>query len=135
MMMVNEVAKLFHDRIKTECEKEGFQSGYRHILFHLDREDGLNQLDLARLTHFKAPTVSVTLQKMESEGIVVRQADETDQRVTRVFLTQKGKELNLLIRNKFMESERDMLKILSENDRKSIRDILGKIIEYEIKAE
>lgn len=133
MMLINELAKLFHDRIKGECEKLGVPSSYRHILFILGREDGLNQLDLAKLTHLKAPTVSVTLQKMEAEGIVQRKADAADQRVTRIYLTDKGNRINDIVREKFMEAEKSILEEVSPGDETTVKDILGKIIDNELK--
>ena len=42
----------------------------------------------------KAPTISVALKNMENEGLVVRVADENDQRVTHVYITEKGMRVN-----------------------------------------
>ena len=103
MMVINELSKLFHDRVRTECDKNGIPSGYRHVLFYLAREDGISQLELVKRTHLKAPTISVSLQKMESEGLVIRKPDDNDQRMIRLYLTEKGKKLDELIRDKLKE--------------------------------
>lgn len=89
-MMTNEVSKLFRDIINREVEKLGVQNGYRQLLFHLSRMDGVSQLELARATHLKAPTVSVTLKGMEADGLVVRRGDENDARVIHVYLTERA---------------------------------------------
>lgn len=97
-MMTNEVSKLFRDIINREVEKLGVQNGYRQLLFHLSRMDGVSQLELARATHLKAPTVSVTLKGMEADGLVVRRGDENDARVIHVYLTEKGRKTDVKIR-------------------------------------
>lgn len=97
-MMTNEVSKLFRDIINREVEKLGVQNGYRQLLFHLSRMDGVSQLVLARATHLKAPTVSVTLKGMEADGLVVRRGDENDARVIHVYLTEKGRKTDDKIR-------------------------------------
>ena len=88
------MSKLFRNRMREQAEDQRVQGSYREILFHLAREDGKTQLELARLTHLKPPTVSVALGKLEDEGYVVRVADQKDQRCTRVYLTDKGKAID-----------------------------------------
>ena len=90
--LINEISKLFHDKLRRNSEDLGFKSGYRQILRFLSHEDGVTQVDIARNSHFTAPTVSVTLKKMEDEGLISRKTDKSDTRRTRVFITEKGRE-------------------------------------------
>jgi DNA-binding MarR family transcriptional regulator len=90
--LINEISKLFHDKLRRNSEDLGFKSGYRQILRFLSHEDGVTQVDIARNSHFTAPTVSVTLKKMEDEGLISRKTDKKDTRRTRVFITEKGRE-------------------------------------------
>lgn len=92
-MLVNEIARLFHARMRSyETDSMMTQDSVRLILRELGHSDGCSQLDLVHKTHLKPPTVSVTLAKLEEEGLVVRQRDEMDQRVIRVHLSPKGQE-------------------------------------------
>ncbi len=97
-MMTNEVSKLFRDIINRDVEKLGVQNSYRQLLFHLSRKDGVSQLELARATHLKAPTVSVTLKNMEADGLVERKGDINDLRIIHVYLTDKGRQTDDKIR-------------------------------------
>ena len=90
--LISEISKLFHDNLRRNSEELGFKSGYRQILRFLSHEDGVTQVDIARNSHFTAPTVSVTLKKMEDEGLISRKTDKNDTRRTRVFITEKGRE-------------------------------------------
>ena len=92
-MIVNEIARLFHAKMR-EYDLEGVmsQDSARLIMRELVRQEGCSQLDLVCKTHLKAPTVSVTLRRMEDEGLVERRQDAMDMRVSRVYLSQKGKD-------------------------------------------
>lgn len=99
MMLVNDVSKLFHDRMRNETSKRGINSSYRPILFHLSRNDGMTQLEIVKATHHKAPSISVMLQKMEAEGLIRREADKKDMRQVRIYLTEEGRLVNEQIRS------------------------------------
>lgn len=93
-MLINELAKIFHGEMRSLAEKSGLNESYRHLLFHIAHHDGINQLELVRITHLKPSTISVTVQRMEAEGYLVRRQDEYDARVMRLYLTDKGREFD-----------------------------------------
>lgn len=124
MMLVNELSRLFHHRMRAEDEKIGMQEGYRHLLFHLSREDNLTQLDLVRRAHLKAPTVSVSLRKMEDAGLVTRSTDPDDQRQTRVLLTEKGRELDARMRENIQKTEILFAEGLSDEEQQNLKSLL-----------
>ena len=91
-MLVNEIARLFHSRMRGfDLEGVMSQDSARLIMRELAHREGCSQLDLVCKTHLKAPTVSVTIRRMEEEGLVERRRDAMDLRVTRVYLSEKGK--------------------------------------------
>ena len=93
LMAVNEISRLFGRAIKIS-EKPGSamsQDSFRLILIALSHHDGATQLELSGITHLKPPTISITVEKMESLGYVVRKRDEHDLRALRVYLTDKGR--------------------------------------------
>lgn len=125
MMLVNEVSKLFKNILVRE--NENLQSSYRHLLFHLAHEDGVTQLRLAKLTHLKPPTVSVTLQKMERDGYVVRRQDENDLRQTLVYLTDKGREHNERIWQKIGEIDKKVMEGIAPEDVETVKRVLAQM--------
>ena len=70
------------------------QPGAGLILSFLAIGDGTTQLELVRATHLRAPSVSAIVRKMEAEGLVRREADTTDKRAIRVYLTDAGRALD-----------------------------------------
>lgn len=136
-MYITDIGRMFDCIVSAATEQfsaeaglsgRGLSRGYRQILFHLSREDGVTQLRLVQLTRLKAPTVSVALVKMEEHGLVKRAADEKDLRQVRVYLTPKGRELDDLIRQKSRETEEMMLAGLSDSETEQLKSTLRKIL-------
>ena len=75
LMLVNRASKLFRNYMRINTEKEGLNDTYRPIIMILSKEDNLTQLELVKRTHFSAPSICLTLQKMELEGLIERKAD------------------------------------------------------------
>lgn len=129
-MLINDASKFFHDRMRRETEQLGLRDGYRQMLFHLCREDGVTQLALVRLSRLKAPTISVTLKKMEDEGYVTRRTDPSDLRQMRVYVTDKGRAINDQLRQRVEETERIFCEALSEEELAELRRILVKMRDH-----
>ena len=102
MMLIYDIAKGFRDKMRSKSEALGLVDAYRPILFALDRNDGCTQLDIVNFTKLKAPTISLTLQKMEASGLISRVENENDKRITNIFITEKGKEVQEVIKNLFI---------------------------------
>ena len=67
--------------------------------------EGLSQKEIAGKLNIKPPTVNVSVQRMEKAGLAYRRADKKDQRITRIYLTDKGKEINERIADMMEENE------------------------------
>ena len=129
MMILNEVSHLMMDRIRSNHDELFSQRSIRLLIMELARRDGRTQLDLVNATHLKAPTVSVAMQKLEKEGIVTRKPGEYDLRATRVYLTEKGRELDNRTRRSVHDAEELAMANLSEDERETLARLLMKIRE------
>lgn len=126
--LIHEISRLTHEKIRADCPD--IQHSFRLIMMELARRDNVTQLDLVRATHLKAPTISVTLRKMEKDGLVSRRPDDYDLRVTRVTLTENGRALDNQVLNRFREEERRIEECLTAEERETLDTILMKIRTY-----
>jgi DNA-binding MarR family transcriptional regulator len=67
--------------------------GQQSLLFSLSELDGQSQRELAESLNIKAATLTVMISRMEKTGFVERRPDPEDQRISRVFLTDRGREI------------------------------------------
>lgn len=92
-MLVRDVHHLFGHKIYESFKTKGLSNTAHSILIHLDRHEFLTQVELVDKAHVRPSTISVTLQKMESEGLITRIASTEDQRCIHVKITPLGKEV------------------------------------------
>ena len=128
-MLFNDISRLFDARVRRETERAGFPQGYRRIVFHLSHNEKLTQQELVKLTHMKAPSISVQLSKMEQEKLITREADENDLRKSYISLTEKGRECETFFISKCKETEKIMFENFSDDEMKTLRSEACEIYE------
>ena len=87
------VCKLVRHHAHGRMEKLGLYRGQNFILHRLWHEEGQTQTALATSLNVSPATVTNSLQRMERDGIIERRPDLEDQRVSRVYLTDRGRAL------------------------------------------
>ncbi len=92
----------------------GLHPGQPPILWHLFKEEGLSQKELAKRVKVKPPTVNVSLQRLEKSDYICRRQDEKDQRVSRIYLTEKGRNLAKRLEGVMENNENQMTRNFTE---------------------
>lgn len=101
--------------------------GQPPLMFALARKNGRSQKELAAELEIKAATLTVMLNRMEKNGIVIRKSDEKDQRISRIFLTDKGFETLKIVEGILADLEREAVKGLSDEEIGIVGDLLTRI--------
>ena len=127
-MFVNDVSRMFMHRVRRQCEQNGISHGHHKLLMELFENEGSTQLQLVKRTHLTAPTVSVALGKMESEGLVRREADTEDMRQVKVYLTEKGRSKVDCVRKIFRENDDKMVEDITQEELDAAVAVLRKML-------
>ena len=106
---------------------QGTHPGQIFCLHVLAGRDGISQRDLADALRLSRPTVSRMLQAMQKAGAVERRPDAADQRLTRVFLTDVGRDLERQMRGVVADFVNETIGELPENDRRELARLLGEL--------
>ncbi|HTT91929.1 MAG TPA: MarR family transcriptional regulator [Acidimicrobiales bacterium] len=77
--------------------RHGVYEGQQYILRCLWEEDGLAPGEVARRLRISTPTVTRAGTRMEAAGLLRRQPHPKDRRLVRLVLTEKGRELEVVI--------------------------------------
>ncbi|MDB7087194.1 MarR family winged helix-turn-helix transcriptional regulator [Enterococcus mundtii] len=101
--------------------------GQDNLLRRLWAGDGITQIELSECLKCEPPTVSNTVKSLEHNGFIYRQRDEHDGRVMRIFLTDKGKEVEEAVNLKWKEHQDKLLKSISEEERLLLRDLINRM--------
>ncbi len=115
-----------HARLITRLvdEDEGVHPGQLFCLRVVANHDGITQRDLAEELHVARPSVTRMVQAMERAGMVERRDDEQDQRLTRVYLTDRGREFDTKFRHIAAAYVKDTIGRLPEADRRELIRLL-----------
>jgi MarR family transcriptional regulator, organic hydroperoxide resistance regulator len=89
--LLGQVCHLHHFRANELLESLGLYRGQPPVLRALWEQEGLTHTELAERLHNTPATITKMLQRMERVGFLVRKPDATDQRVSRVYLTDAGR--------------------------------------------
>jgi DNA-binding MarR family transcriptional regulator len=73
-------------------------------------------------------TMTNRIDRMVAHGLVVRAADASDRRVVKVRLTPEGRRRVDAAMSQLLESERALLAVLPESDRKHLSDSLRSLL-------
>ena len=125
LMLVNEISKVF-DGIMAKCPENVFfnEKTSRLIIMILSHRDGLTQSELVKATHMKGSTVSVAITKMEETGYVKRLNNQYDLRSVRVYLTEKGRELNDTMMRIIKDVDNEIMKGISPREARAALSVL-----------
>lgn len=129
MFMVNRLSRIFQYEMRKVCEENGVPVGYRNLLFHLAHNNGCSQRTLAERTGLKPSTISITLDKMERDGYVSRERNSMDQRAVRVFLTEKGMQIDRANRAKIDELDARFSATVSAEEKVQLVALLEKVMD------
>ncbi|MWV29292.1 MarR family transcriptional regulator [Erythrobacter sp. GH3-10] len=93
--LVHDVSRMRRTLFDQEVKQLGITRAQWWALANLSRheQEGMIQSDLARLLDVGKVTVGGLIDRLEDSGHVVRQADEHDRRIKRIFITELGDEV------------------------------------------
>ena len=97
------------------------------ILYHLWKEDGLNQQQLCDKTFRDKPSITRLIDNLVKQGLVERKVSETDKRVNYIFLSNIAKDLQnqtIEIANQTMD---EALVGISKNEIETVKNVLQKV--------
>ncbi len=116
--------------ITMELEQQGIEGivpSHGGVLMFLYRKDGLSVTELAEAIGRTQPTVTVLVHKLEKLGYVKRVKSQSDQRVTLIALTPKGRELEPVFRSVSDRLNETLYGNLSKDEGLELERLLDKI--------
>ena len=99
------------------------------LLFRLERNPGLRQIELADMLDIEPITLSRIVDRLEEAGHVERVADPADRRAWRLHVTRKAQPLIEKLRGIANEMTAHAFEGVSPEHLKIARDVLGRVRE------
>jgi len=125
--LLAQVCRMTGHHLRSHMEKLGLHRGQGFALIHLWHHDGVPQRELAQAMQLRPASVTNMLQRMERDGWISRSRDDEDQRVVRVFITPKAKDLRKEAERVFREMEEELGSVYTKAELETLRHLLLKL--------
>ena len=116
--------KLHRQRAEVLLSEIGLHVGQEMLLTGLWENEGITQTELAENVGIQPATVTNMLQRLEREGIVERKPDLQDQRISRVYATQIGREMEDKVRQQWAQLEQESFSGFNVEEKVLLRRLL-----------
>lgn len=110
-----------------ELKSVRLNPGQVGILCVLQKEEGISQKDLSKRLGITAPSVTAALKKLETAGYITKEGDGEDLRITRILLSEKGREQGKLLKNANKKIEDAICKGILPQDKELLQNMLIRI--------
>jgi DNA-binding MarR family transcriptional regulator len=132
--LLGQVCKLHHARAHALLEALGLYRGQPRLLHALYEREGITHGELAERLRVTPATITKMIQRMEKAGFVERRPDPTDQRVSRVYLTEAGHAIHEAVDDALGTLEDESLAGLSEEERLELYRLLMRVRDNLVRA-
>jgi len=122
-----QVHKAHRARAEGALNKLGLHTGQEMLLLRLWIEEGVPQSQLAASMGVEPPTATKMLQRMEHAGLIERRPDPEDARISRVYLTERGRALEQPVLEVWKNLEAQTVAGLSAMEQALLRRLLMQV--------
>jgi DNA-binding MarR family transcriptional regulator len=122
--LLAQVCRLHHARAYELFDAIGLYRGQPPVLEALWEQDGLTHSELAARLHVRPATITRMIQRMEHAGLLISKSDPDDLRVSRVYLTDAGRDIRSAVAQAFKTSEADTFAGFALEERVLLRRFL-----------
>jgi len=124
-----QICKFHRNKAQELLSRIDLYPGQEFLLLNLWPQDGLTHTEVAENLCVQPATLTKMLDRLVRTGLVKRQMDPDDQRVSRVYLTEKGRELLQPINQVWEELEQISFANLTLEERLLLRRLLLQVYE------
>ncbi|MBE6038312.1 MAG: MarR family transcriptional regulator [Anaerofustis stercorihominis] len=90
--LMDRVSRMAFSRHFSLLEQIDIHPGQVPLLMFLNSSDGMTQAEIANHLFVSAPTINVSVKRLEKAGLIEKRADENDARMIRIYITEMGKD-------------------------------------------
>lgn len=124
---VQHTSRAIRTALASKLLTDGLYAGQDQILLALAKGEGLTPGALAQALNVRPPTITKTINRLQAQGFLTKQASETDGRQAVITLTGKGAEAIESVEKSVRRTEKKALKGLDKKDIKALVKALARI--------
>ena len=107
--------------------QQGLYVGQDQVMLALNETDGQTPGSLATRLGVRPPTITKTINRLQTQGFLERRASASDSRQAHIFLTGPGREAIRAIEKSIRKTEKQAMKGIDKKEQKALGKLLSKI--------
>lgn len=127
MNRLQSAARLSRTALAARLNGHGFYAGQDQLMLALEHEDGQSPGELAGKLGVRPPTITKTINRLTSQGVLEKRASQADARQTHIFLTATGRDAIKSIEKAVKKTEKQAFRGIDKKDQKSLAKLLSRI--------
>ena len=96
------------------------------LIIHLSKKEGCTQKELADMMQIKPSTLNVMIGRMEKNGYIEKKQDEKDSRKSRIYFTEKGKNISDECYQRFFRIQKTLQEYFTKEEQEELERLLNK---------
>jgi MarR family transcriptional regulator, organic hydroperoxide resistance regulator len=129
ILLITRTTVQIREQTRRVLARYGLQRPQNLVLDALVERDGLTPGEIAKHLEVSGPTAVKMAQRMEANGMVARRRDDPDGRLVRVYLTERGREVQAPVRKEIDEIAEQAVRGLGRAERQALKSSLDAIRE------
>ncbi|HRD71028.1 MAG TPA: MarR family transcriptional regulator [Legionella sp.] len=125
--LLKKANRLLIKKANELLKPHGITHAYTYFLMELYQKDGLTQSEMHKRIGIEQPTAVRTLDRMERDGLILREQSPTDRRALFIKLTDKGKRYKEIILGCAKELNDFSLRGFTDNDRALFNQLINRL--------
>lgn len=119
--------KMYSNATNAGIDKVTIMHGWIIGYLYENRNNNIFQKDIESAFSISRSTVTNIVKLMEKKGYIQRVSVDNDARLKKLILTEKGMELNSVIRETVIENENRLNSILSQEEKDTFLSLIRKL--------
>jgi DNA-binding MarR family transcriptional regulator len=127
--VIRQAHQSFNQSLEARLAPHGLSSAMYFFLRLLWEQDGITQREISEKLGLTPPTTVSAMDNLEGKGLIKRSRNTDDRRKTNIFLTKRGRDLEVKLRQRAIEVNDVALAEISAADRDRTIALLGQMMQ------
>jgi len=113
--------------MQNYLDDTGVYQAQHRLLMAISHTPNTSQIDLSKLMDVSPATIAVSLKKLEKEGYINREKDETDNRLNKITITEKGNRVVEQSKQIFKSTDEKVFEEFTQDEKYTLFVLLKKL--------
>ena len=118
------------DHVREISAAEGIPDSYRQVIMFLHRNPGASQRGIAEFVGVTTSAINQVVKSMLEEGYLRKEADPSDKRSCKLYLTESGEDAACRLRKKLDESDDAITAFIGAERERELMELMHQLTDF-----